>query len=207
MWGVRSQFDRAPWYKGFQLDPPNDCTLSMRENDIHTVLRAKLAPGYGGKDVEGLHESIDEGVARFIRLIEDKYISTATDYRPVDFARKVQYMTLDIISKIAFGEAFGFMERDNDFFDYIKTTEDTVPLMQMFAVIPWLLSLLQSPLGKMMMPTEKDPSGLGPIMATAKKVVGDRYGDKAVERRDMLGSFVRHGVSQREAESESLVQM
>jgi hypothetical protein len=73
----------------------------MRGNDIHTVLRAKLAPGYGGKDVDELHESIDEGIGRFIRLIEDKYLHTTEEYRLVDFARKVQYMTLDIISQIA----------------------------------------------------------------------------------------------------------
>jgi hypothetical protein len=45
LWGVRSGFDRGIWYKGFQLDPPHDCTVSMRDNDIHTVLRAKLANG------------------------------------------------------------------------------------------------------------------------------------------------------------------
>lgn len=207
MWAVRSQFSRAPWYKGFQLDPPHDCTLSMRDDDIHAVLRAKIAPGYGGKDVEGLDESIDVGVARFIRLIEQKYLSTKTEYRPVDFARKVQYMTLDIISKIAFGESFGFMEADDDVYGYIKTTEDTVPMMQMFALIPWLISLLQSPLCKAMMPSERDTVGLGPIMATATRVVNQRFAGEAKDRKDMLGSFVRHGLTQREAQSESLVQM
>lgn len=207
MWAVRSQFSRAPWYKGFQLDPPNDCTLSMRDDDIHTVLRAKIAPGYGGKDVEGLDESIDAGVARFIRLIEDKYLSTADEFRPVDMARKIQYMTLDVISKIAFGEPFGFMDKDDDHFGYIKTTEDTVPMMQMFALIPWLISLLQSPLCKAMMPSERDTVGLGPIMAAATRAVNQRFGAKAGDKNDMLGSFVRHGLSQREAQSESLVQI
>ncbi|KAM0331502.1 hypothetical protein ACHAQA_003179 [Verticillium albo-atrum] len=207
MWAVRSQFSRAPWYKGFQLDPPHDCTLSMRDDDVHAGLRGKIAPGYGGKDVEGVEESIDVGVDRFIRLIEDKYLSTRTEYRPVDFARKVQYMTLDIISKIAFGESFGFMDADDDKYGYIKTTEDTVPLMQMFALIPWLIGLLQSPLCKAMMPSERDTVGLGPIMATAKRVVNQRFGTEAKDRKDMLGSFVRHGLSQREAQSESLVQI
>ncbi|KAM5380801.1 hypothetical protein ACJZ2D_003325 [Fusarium nematophilum] len=116
-------------------------------------------------------------------------------------------MTLDIISKIAFGEPFGFMDHDKDFYGYIKTTEDTVPMMQMFALIPWLIKLLQSPLCKALMPSERDAVGLGPIMATAKRVVGERFGPEAVDRRDMLGSFVRHGLEQREAESESLVQI
>ncbi|KAH7118581.1 benzoate 4-monooxygenase cytochrome P450 [Dactylonectria estremocensis] len=207
MWGVRSQFDRAIWYKGFKLDPPRDCTLSMCGGDVHAALRSKLAPGYSGKDVDGLHESIDEGVARFVRLIEDKYLSSASDYRPVDFARKTQYMTLDIISKIAFGAPFGFMDRDEDFYDYINTVEASVPMMQMFALIPWLINLLQSPLCKAMMPSERDAVGLGPIMAIAKRAVGERYALDAKDRRDMLGSFVRHGLEQKEAEAESLVQI
>ena len=166
-----------------------------------------MAAGYRGNDVDGVHESIDECVARFVQLIEDKYLSTTSEHRPVDFARKVQYLTLDVISTIAFGEAFGFIGHDADFFDYIKTTEDTVPVMQLCALVPWLVKLLQSPIGKLIMPTEKDPVGLGPIMATAKRVVGQRYGEKPIKRRDMLGSFVEHGIDQREAESESLVQM
>lgn len=207
MWAVRSDFERAPWYKGFQLDPPHDCTLSMRDSKIHVLLRSKLGPGYSGKGIEGLPESIDNGVARFIRLIEDKYLSTSTEYRPVNLGRKIQYMTLDVISSIAFGQAFGFMDDDADKFEYIKTTEDALPMMQLFALMPWLIRLIQSPLGKVMLPSERDAVGLGRIIAFAKQIVGKRFGPKAVVRQDMLGSFVRHGLSQREAEAESLVQM
>jgi len=41
----------------------------------------------------------------------------------------------------------------------------------------------------------------------AKAIVAERYGEKKIERRDMLGSFLEHGLSQKEAEAESLVQM
>ncbi|OAT02191.1 uncharacterized protein BDCG_17431 [Blastomyces dermatitidis ER-3] len=46
---------------------------------------------------------VDTQVAKFIRLIESKYLCTDTELRPVDIARKVQYLTLDVISTIAFG--------------------------------------------------------------------------------------------------------
>lgn len=45
MWGVRSQFDRSSWYKGFRLDPPRDCSISLHDRGIHAILRSKLAPG------------------------------------------------------------------------------------------------------------------------------------------------------------------
>ena len=41
----------------------------------------------------------------------------------------------------------------------------------------------------------------------AKEVVAERYGENKIHRPDMLGSFVAHGLGQREAEAESLVQM
>ncbi|KLJ09236.1 hypothetical protein EMPG_15344 [Blastomyces silverae] len=201
MWGVRSEWDRSPWYKGFQLDPPRDCTLSMRDNALHTVLRSKLAPGYTGKGIEGLQESVDTQVAKFIRLIESKYLSTDTELRPVDIARKVQYLTLDVISTIAFGRAFGFLDKDGDLFDYVKTTEESLPLMQMIALLPGLVNVLQSRLFKAFLPSHTDVVGI------AKEVVAERYGPNKITKPDMLGSFVAHGLSQRDAEAESLVQI
>ncbi|EDN09223.1 predicted protein [Histoplasma mississippiense (nom. inval.)] len=207
MWGVRSEWDRSPWYKGFQLDPPRDCTLSMRDNALHTVLRSKLAPGYSGKGIESLPESVDAQIAKFIRLIETKYLSTDSELRPVDIARKVQYLTLDVISTLAFGRTFGFLDKDGDLFDYIKTTEESLPLMQMIALLPWLVNVLQSRLFKAFLPSHTDVVGVGKVMGIAKEVVSERYGDSKITKPDMLGSFVAHGLSQRDAEAESLVQI
>jgi len=40
-----------------------------------------------------------------------------------------------------------------------------------------------------------------------KEVVGQRFGPDAKDQRDMLGSFIRHGLTRDEAESETLLQM
>ncbi|KXX81590.1 Pisatin demethylase [Madurella mycetomatis] len=156
IWAVRSTFDRADWWKGFQLDPPNDCSVSLRDYDIHHALRVKLLPGYNGRGVEGVHESIDAGVARFVRLIEKKYLSTETEYRPVDFAKKMQYHTIDLVSNIAFGEPFGFVEADQDLWGYIRQVHDSQPVFQLVCLMPWLGTLLQSPVGRLLQPSDKD---------------------------------------------------
>jgi hypothetical protein len=41
----------------------------------------------------------------------------------------------------------------------------------------------------------------------AKEVIGKRFGPNKLEKKDMLGSFLSHGLTREEAESESLVQM
>ena len=40
-----------------------------------------------------------------------------------------------------------------------------------------------------------------------KKVVGERFGPDKKVKRDMLGSFLAHGLTQREAQTETLLQM
>ncbi|KAK2751927.1 hypothetical protein FQN55_008669 [Onygenales sp. PD_40] len=207
LWAVRSDFDRSEWWKGFQLEPGTDCTISMRDGELHSMLRSKIAPGYAGKGLDSLHETIDKQIAQFIRVLEDKYLSTEAELKPVDFARKVQYLTLDVISTLAFGRTFGFVEADSDLFDYIKTTEASVPLMMIICLKPLLSDLLRFPLLKALLPSDKDVLGLGKIMAIAKDVVAERYGEKKITKRDMLGSFVSHGLSQKDAEAESLVQI
>lgn len=43
--------------------------------------------------------------------------------------------------------------------------------------------------------------------SVAKKLVGDRYGPDAKSHPDMLGSFIRHGLTQEEASGEALLQV
>ncbi len=82
----------------------------------------------------------------------------------MDFGRKAQFLTLDVISEIAFGRAFGFVENDEDMFSYIATTESTIPLMILVGTFPWLARIVQSPLMKAFMPKDTDAYGLGRIM-------------------------------------------
>lgn len=125
----------------------------------------------------------------------------------MDFAQKAQFFTLDVISDIAFGKAFGYLETDEDVFSYIKTTEDTIPVMILVGALPWLAQIIQSPVLKSFMPSDKDVYGLGRVMSVAKQVVSERFGPDRKVQRDMLGSFIKHGLTQQEAESETLMQM
>ena len=45
------------------------------------------------------------------------------------------------------------------------------------------------------------------LFSFARKIVQRRFGTQKIERKDMLGSFLQHGLSQREAEVEATLQM
>jgi hypothetical protein len=99
-----------------------------------------------------------------IKLV-DKYATTGSNYKPLDFGRKAQYFTLDVISHIAYGKAFGYLTTDSDVYDYIKEVEGTLPAAMMVTVFPWINWILQMRIVKSFLPSEKDPIGFGKVIA------------------------------------------
>ena len=114
-----------------------------------------------------MERTVDEHIARLVRLLEAHYLSTPQQYRPVDFARKIQYFTLDVISDLAFGHPFGFMEQDADVYDFIKITRDFFPVAVLTGNIPSLVSLLHSPLFRGLLPKASDKLGFGAFIGYA----------------------------------------
>ncbi|WYZ43292.1 hypothetical protein EsH8_VI_000991 [Colletotrichum jinshuiense] len=207
IWAVRSPWKRGYWYRGLRIDPYRDSTISTMDDKVHDSLRSKLTAGYSGKDVDGLHKLIDEQVAGLVDLLETRHLSTDDTFKPVDLARKVQFFTLDVISSLAFGDKLGYLEADDDKLRYIETTEKTVPFLLAAALMPSLTYVLQSPRLKWLMPNTKNLVGIGTVMEMAHDTVQKRYGEKPVVKRDMLGSFIAHGLRKQDAEGETLVQI
>ncbi|KAK0369575.1 benzoate 4-monooxygenase cytochrome p450 [Colletotrichum limetticola] len=101
--------------------------------------------------------------------------------------------------ELAFGEPFGDVASDSDVHEYIRTSEQNMPNVVLAAVLPWLLALLSSPLLRCLLPSDKDAIGFGKTIGIAQKVAAARFGPNKKIRKDMLGSFVAHGLTQQEA--------
>ncbi|EGX91543.1 benzoate 4-monooxygenase cytochrome P450 [Cordyceps militaris CM01] len=204
IWGARSRWTRAWWYRGMRIDPYRDSSFSTRDDALHAAIRAKLLPGYSGREVDNLQALVQAQVQGLVRLL-DRHVAAGAGI--VDMAQKVQYFALDTISSLAFDDPFGFMEHDEDRFRYIETTGNTVYILVATALIPGIISLIQSPYLQWIAPKIKDMAGIGDVIKTAERVVAERYGASPLVKRDMLGSFVRHGFSQKDAETEALIQI
>ncbi|KAK1593185.1 cytochrome P450 [Colletotrichum navitas] len=198
MLAVRSEYRRSDWYDGMRFNPARNNVLSSRNEDEHSKLRSKMAAGYSGREVENLETKFDENLSRLFTLIE-RYIDAD---KPFDFGRKAQFFTLDVVSDLAFGKPLG-----SDVYEYIKTTEKSLPTFVASTVYPWIIRLSASPLFRALLPSEKDPLGLGKVMGIAKKQAAERFGPERKVRKDMLGSVVAHGLTQGEAEFEIILQI
>ncbi|KAI9817412.1 MAG: hypothetical protein M1827_001021 [Pycnora praestabilis] len=206
--GARTSYPRSDWYKGMSADPYSDHVLSTLDTNEHDRLKAQMAGGYAGKGNPYLERDVDDQVASLVDLIERKYLSSGSDLRRLDFATVAQYFTLDVITKIAYGDAFGYLAKDEDLHEYIKTTREVVPFFILCQSVPSILYFFQSRLMHALMgPKPHDKKGMGRLMGLAERTVARRYGPGKIEQPDMVDSFIRHGITQRQAASEVFVQM
>jgi hypothetical protein len=88
--------------------------------------------------------SIDAILARFIHLIETKYISTPDTFRPIEFGERSAFFTLDVVTELAYGKAFGYLEEDKDLFDYLKILKGAAKFAQIMGEWPILADILHS---------------------------------------------------------------
>jgi len=157
-----------------------------------------MAFGYSGKENPTLEPSIDTHVKELIHLIRSKYATPAASNglsKPMDMSSKMQYFTLDVISHVGLGQAFGDLKADADINDYLKSSEEglTIGNTSWGLGISWIRDV--PILGKAISPSERDERGFGKMMAHARKSIGERLLKSTEERSDMLSSFVRHGLS------------
>lgn len=111
-----------------------------------------------------MEATVDAHVARLVGLLETKYLSTPDAYRPVDLALKTQFFTLDVISDLAFGRPFGYLDTDGDVFDYIRTTTSLIPALTVLSNVPWLARVLHSRVFRSALPKATDKMGFGALI-------------------------------------------
>ncbi|CAK7204233.1 hypothetical protein SEUCBS139899_006988 [Sporothrix eucalyptigena] len=202
------QYRRSDWYNPNRLDPYEHSMFSLRDDVAHDRLKARTAAAYAGRENPALEAEVDAVLKQLIDVIRTRYTTGATPgqpAKPLDLAVMSQYFTLDSITKVAFGQSFGFLEREEDVHSYLQSIQGIAPIMQMSSEVPFLNSIVTSPtILKLGGPKVTDKDGIGRMMG---EIVAERFIPDAKDRRDMLGAFVRNGLTQRECETEALFQI
>ncbi|KAF2640930.1 benzoate 4-monooxygenase cytochrome-like protein P450 [Massarina eburnea CBS 473.64] len=214
MSAVRSPYTRTPWYsRATRAEPGRDHLFSLTDEETHTKRRQKMASGFSGKENLSLEPSIDSRVHELIHLIRSKYISSTdptTPSKPMDLAMKAQFFTLDVISHIGFGRAFGDLAADADVDGYIAASEEGMKAMT-FICATGLTPIFQSPLiARLFGPSETDKSGHGKMMRTSRRLISDRmdeYNSGKEKGSDMLASFIHRGMTKDEICTEAFLQI
>lgn len=203
--GLRSPFTRSEWYKSTAFSHETNHAFCIVDDALHNDRRSRLIPGYSGRDNDHLEKQVDDRIIDFCTLIEQKYMSSSSEFRPVDLTRICSYFTLDVIATLAFGDPLGFLAKDKDVYGYLANQRAMLPVFEWLSTLPALESLLRIKwISKIVMPKKTDKTGVGMLANFAERAVAERRANK---HRDMLSSFLEHGLTDQEAEQEAVLQV
>lgn len=163
---AQSGYLKAPWYNSLRTDAFTHSMFSSRDVAFHDDVKGKVLPGYTGRDVPQMEEEIDIGIGSLKALIRREYLSEPGKTKAVDFSNVPTYFALDSLSKMAFGEPFGYLTAGTDIGGWIKSQHQNMKMMVLAADLEWLGRILFSDtILKMIGPKPTDNNAIGRMMA------------------------------------------
>uniref|UniRef100_A0A8H7N3Q3 Cytochrome P450 n=1 Tax=Bionectria ochroleuca TaxID=29856 RepID=A0A8H7N3Q3_BIOOC len=133
----------------------DESVFNMQDSSVHARFRKIIAAPYSFSNVRKMEPLIDEQVQRWIAKLEEKFAGTQEKF---DFAPWAVYMAYDVISSVGFGAPVGFIEQGDDIEGLIRAFHDGMSTF----------------LGKYMVATPEQNSGIGTMM---------RFRDRLIEQR------------------------
>ncbi|KAF3058396.1 Pisatin demethylase [Daldinia childiae] len=205
---ARSTYGKDEWYEMIKFDPEHENMVTLLENHAHDQRKAKTIKGYNGRENADLEYAINKQIAHLIDVIRGKYLSGPENRaRCVDFASLSRYFTLDVITRLAYGQAFGFLDADGDLYEYTTKIDKALRINNLCQEVPFLKRIIFSrPFHALFGPQPTDEKGIGKIVGLTHKIIGERFRD-ANPPDDMMGSFIRHGMTEDECRSEAMLQI
>ncbi|KAI0449568.1 pisatin demethylase [Xylaria acuta] len=204
---VRSSYGKDPWYVGSRFNPYHDVMFTTLDVPAHDKMKSQIGATFGGREVPLLEPGVDEQVKALIDNIRQNLSNDAGNDSSdlLDLAPLMSYLTMDVITKVAFGQEYGYLKANKDLYSFLREVRENWPKLAMTVDIPLIRNIMLSPLFlRLFGPSVTDTKGMGKLMGVAREYVGKRYHPDAKPQGDLLGSWIRNGLTQDQAEIEGL---
>ncbi|CAN8103392.1 unnamed protein product [Discula destructiva] len=220
MSAARSAYGKDAMYSASLKHTSFDNMFSTTSVEHHDELKAKLKGPYSGRETDAMEPIVDGLVNDLIQYLRKKIpqhntsstmmmtTTTAPAAVVVDLALVSLYFTTDVITRLAFGEALGFLQTDSDVLGLVRQTRVAVRTSFIALVVPWFRALALSwPLSLWILPQPSDKTGFGVILRFVDEAVKKRCAQEVSEGKDLLGACVRRGFPQGQIASEMVFAM
>ncbi|KAI9661138.1 MAG: hypothetical protein M1821_009465 [Bathelium mastoideum] len=165
----------------FDNHPP---VFLAKLTSTHQKARRKVASAYSMTSVLQMENQIDD----MLRQWQERLDQEAEQDRTFDLSKWVNYLTLDILSELAYGGAFGFLEKDEDVMGISKGLSGGYLFSLLLMYFPALGRLLFAwPITLVFkMPTK---TGIGAAYRMASEMVDmrEKFGS---EKKDLIGAIM-----------------
>ena len=116
---------------------------------------------------------IDERVTHWLERVKKHWVSDSMKHKSFDIGRRIQYLTVDIITKVCLGQELGDVAADTDKYGFLAEVQRGNAFCQHFSVLLELNSLFfyvtMIPFsGGLLTAKPTDRSGVGRIMGVSQ---------------------------------------
>lgn len=186
---ARSGYSRGPWFDSLRIDPRTSHIVSERDEKKHNRLKYKLSasvgspasffprteltrPKFTSKNMQNLEPLIDERLRDWLHRADRYWSGKNGKCVAFDVGKRIQFLTVDIITQLCLGKELGCVATDSDKYDFLATVERGNSVCQHFSVLLELNSLMHylakiPVLGSLVTPGPGDKSGVGRIMGVS----------------------------------------
>ncbi|KAI1758569.1 cytochrome P450 [Hypoxylon sp. FL1150] len=204
---ARTKYTKDEWYTSISFSPHHETMVTMLDNASHDKIKAKTSSGYNGRENPDLEIAIDSQILLLIETIRRKHLSTKFKHCNVEFAGVIRRFTLDMITRLGYGQAFGFQDAEGELYNYTTRLDRALKLMSLSQEVPFLRRIVFSKfLFDMFGPKATDEEGIGKIMGLTEQIIDERFASEK-PTNDMLGSLIRHGMTRKECCDEAMLQI
>lgn len=167
---VRGKYNRSPWYIAFRWQAYVDTTFTLLDHTAHDKRKSQIATAYNisGREVDLIEPSIDEQILLMLDLVRKRYLPTSENPRPplLDFSELSSYLTMDVITRAAFGQEFGHIKDDSDVTGFLDQLRNAWPMISLVNEWPALRNVLYSKIYLSLFgPKTTDKKGMGKLMS------------------------------------------
>jgi cytochrome P450 len=149
--------------------------INMQESSIHAHHRKITAVPYSFTNVKRMETLMDEQIQRWIDKLDAKF---AAGKQQFDFSPWAVYMAYDVISSIAFGTPFGFVDQEKDVGGLIKSFHDGTFYLAFSTRLYPFTKLLKRVLPEAwLLPNADQDWGIGALMKFGKGLIQQREKD------------------------------
>lgn len=180
MGSTKSTYSKAGWYEGNRFNPYHHTMFTTLDTQKHDEMKARVTPGYSGRDVPSYELAVDEQLSNMISLIRRKYISVpeAGTFRHFTLIKPLTYFALDVIFTLSVGKYAGgepsCSELDDDPYGFYSTLEDHMPRMAVASEVHWIRDVVySSTFLRWFGPKETDAKGMGALMKRVSSFFGN----------------------------------
>ena len=122
--------------------------------------------------METLEPVIDARLTDWLERAHQHWCSEPEDCTAFDIGRRIQFLTVDVITQVCLGKELGCVATDSDRYDFLATVQRGNAVCQYFSVLLELNSLLYwlarlPVIGALITPRPGDKSGVGRIMGVS----------------------------------------